>query len=48
MITTNIDVGDGLTNGAMGFITNLIPHDKRGDIVAVFVILDHDSIGQDA
>ena len=48
MITTNIDVADGLTNGAMGFVTNLIPDEKTGCIVAVLVIFDHDTIGQDA
>ena len=48
MITTNIDVSDGLTNGAMGFVTNLIPDQKIGHIVVVLVMFDHDSIGQDA
>ena len=48
MITTNIDVANGLTNGAMGFVTNLIPDEKTGHIVAVLVIFDHDTIGQDA
>ena len=48
MITTNIDVADGLTNGAVGFVTSLIPDEKTGHIVAVLVIFDHDSIGQDA
>ena len=48
MITTNIDVADGLTNRAMGFVTNLIPDENTGYIVAVLVIFDHDSIGQDA
>ena len=48
MITTNIDVADGLTNGAMGSVANLIPDEKTGHIVAVLVIFDHDTIGQDA
>ena len=48
MITTNIDVAGGLTNGAMGSVANLIPNDKTGDIVAVLVIFDNDTIGQDA
>ena len=48
MITTNIDVSDGLTNGAMRFITNLIPDHKTGHIVAALVMFDHDSMGQDA
>ena len=48
MITTNIDVSDGLTNGAMGFVTNLIPDQKTGHIVVVLVMFDHESIGQDA
>ena len=41
-------MADGLTNGAMGSFANLIPDDKTGDIVAVLVIFDHDTIGQDA
>ena len=48
MITINIDVADGLTNGAMGFVTNLIPDEKTGHIVVVLVIFNHNSIGQDA
>ena len=48
MITTNIDVADGLTNVAMGSVTILIPDEKTGHILAVFMIFDHDTIGQDA
>ena len=28
MITTNIDVTDGLTNGAMGTVTNVVIDDR--------------------
>ena len=48
MITTNIDVSDGITNGTMGFITNIIQDEKTGCIVCVLVLFDHESIGQDA
>ena len=48
MMTTHIDVSDGITNGAMGFVTNLIPDQKTGHIVAVLVMFDHNSIRQDA
>ena len=29
MITTNIDVNDGLTNGAMGTITNVVIDERK-------------------
>ena len=30
MITTNIDVADGLTNGAMGTVTNIVNDERAG------------------
>ena len=41
MITTNIDVSDGLTNGATGSVTNIVRNQDTSNI-------DHESIGQDA
>ena len=35
MITTNIDVSDGLTNGAMGFVSNTIMDRLSQDIKAI-------------
>ena len=32
MITTNIDVTDGLTNGAMGTVTNEVIDERTGKI----------------
>ena len=48
MIIANIDVSDGLTNGAMGFVKNIIPDEKTWHIVCVLVMFDHESIGQHA
>ena len=39
MITTNIDVSDGLTNGAMGFVSNIIMDTLSQDIKAILVVL---------
>ena len=33
MITTNIDVSDGLTNGAMGTVTNVVIDERTGKMI---------------
>ena len=48
MITTNIDVSDGLTNGVMGLVTNIVTNKDTSNIEAILVQFDHESIGQDA
>ena len=48
MITTNIDVADGLTNGAMGTIFNIVYNDSVKQIKAIFVKFDHTTIGENA
>ena len=48
MITTNIDVGDSLMNGAMGLVTNIVTNQDTSNIEAILVQFDHESIGQDA
>ena len=48
MITTNIDVADGLTNGAMGTIVNIVYNDSVKQIRAVFVKFDCTTIGENA
>ena len=48
MITTNIDVGDGLTNGAMGFVSNIIMDRLSQDIKAILVVFDNSDVGKDA
>ena len=48
MITTNIDVSDGLTNGAMGFVSNIVMHTLSQDIKAILVVFDNSDVGEDA
>ena len=48
MITTNIDVSDGLTNGAMGFVSNIVMDTLSQDIKAKLVVFDNSDVGEDA
>ena len=48
MITNNPDVSDGLTNGAMGSVTNIVTNEDTSNIKAILVQFDHESIRHDA
>ena len=48
MITTNIDVTDGLTNGAMGTVTNVVIDDRTGKMSTILVAFDSKHVGQEA
>ena len=48
MITINIDVTDGLTNGAMGTVTNVVIDERTGKIITILVAFDSKHIGQEA
>ena len=48
MITTNINVTDGLTNGAMGTVTNLVIDETTGKISTTLVAFDSEHVGQEA
>ena len=48
MITTIIDVADGLTNGAMGTVTNVVIEQTTGKISVILVAFDSEHIGQEA
>ena len=48
MITTNIDVTDGLTNGAMGTVTNAVIDDRTGKLSTILVSFDSKQVGQEA
>ena len=48
MITTNIDVIDGLTNGAMGTVTNVVIDDRTGKMITILVSLFSKHVGQEA
>ena len=47
MITTNIDVTDGLTNGAMGTITNVVIDQTTGKMNVILVAFDSEHVGQE-
>ena len=48
MVTNNIDVSDGLTNGARGTVTNIITDQNQQKIQAILVQFDNQAIGEDA
>ena len=48
MITTNIDVTDGLTNGAMGAATNAVIDQTTGKINVILIAFDSENVGQEA
>ena len=48
MITTNIDVTDDLTNGAMGTVKNVVIYDRTGKMSTILVSFDNKHVGQEA
>ena len=48
MITTDINITDGLTNGAMGTVTNVVIDDRTGQMSTILVSFDSKHIGQEA
>ena len=48
MITNNIDVTDGLTNGAMGTLTNVVIDQTTGKMSIILVPFDSEHLGQEA
>ena len=48
MLTTNVDVSNGLTNGAMGTVTNVVKDQHTSKIKAILVNFNHETIGEDA
>ena len=47
MMTTNIDVNDGLTHGAMGTVTNVVIDQKTGKTDVILVAFDSKHVGQE-
>ena len=47
MITTNIDVTDGLTNDAMGTVTNVVIDQTTGKMNVILVAFDSEHVGQE-
>ena len=47
MITMNIDVADGLTNSAMGTVTNVVIEWTTGKISVILVAFDSEHVGQE-
>ena len=48
MITTNIDVTDGLTNGAIGTVTNVVIDERTGKMSTILVSFHSKHVGQEA
>ena len=48
MMTTNIDITDGLTNGAMGAVTNAVIDQTTGKISIILLAFDSEHVGQEA
>ena len=48
MITTNINVNDGLTNGAMGTVTNVVIGERTGKMICILVAFYSKHVGQEA
>ena len=44
MLTTNIDVSDALTNGAMGTVANIITDEITGEMKTILVEFDNDNV----
>ena len=48
MITMNIDVTDGLTNDALGTVTNVVIEQTTGKMSVILVAFDSECVGQEA
>ena len=48
MITTNINVTDGLTNHAMGTVTNVVIDETTGKMSTILLSFDSKHVGQEA
>ena len=48
MITKNINVSDGLTNGTMGTVTDIVLDTTTAIVKMILVKFDYESIGQEA
>ena len=47
MITMNIDVADGLANGAMGTVTNVVIDQNTGKMSVILVAFHSEHVGQE-
>ena len=48
MITTNMNVNDALTNGAMCAVTNVVIDERTGKMICILVAFDSKHVGQEA
>ena len=48
IITTNTNVNDGLTNGAVGTVTNVVIDERTGKMICILVAFDSKHVGQEA
>ena len=47
MVTTNIYITDGLTNGAMGSVTNVVIDERTGKVSTILIAFDSKHVGQE-
>ena len=48
MITTNTNVSDGLTNGTMGAVINVVIDERTGKMITILVFFDSKYVGHKA
>ena len=48
MLTNNVSVSDGLTNGAYGTISHIITKANSLEVEVILVVFDEDSVGSEA
>ena len=48
MITANINVNDGLADGAMGTVTNVVIDERSEKMICILVAFDSKHVGQEA
>ena len=48
MITTYINVTDGLTNGTMGTVTNIVINERTGKMITILISFDSKHVGEEA
>ena len=48
MVTTNVDIRDSLTNGAMRTVANIVADETMQHMNVILVLFDNENVGQEA